>query len=169
MRHTIGFNEKLTEQVERALGLFDRYVTAYERKSAQPRVTWNVTKVRDLDTGLQTQGRITKMNLTDTQKTRVTFGKPVDKKGFLAEIQGDPTFSASDDAITLTPVDGDAFSVDVSANHPNLDVNGGVLTVSGDADLGEGVESITGVEAYVVSSGKAAGFGPASVGPIEEQ
>ncbi len=32
MRHTHGFNEKLTEQVERALDLFDRYVAAYERR-----------------------------------------------------------------------------------------------------------------------------------------
>jgi hypothetical protein len=132
-------------------------------------VTWNCIRVRDRQTGLVVQGRITKMQLTDTQKTTVTFGKPVDAKGFPATIEGDPTFSASDDAITLTPVVGDPFSVDVSANHPNVDLNGGLLTISGDADLGDGVITITGIEPYVVIGGQAAGFGPAVVAPPTEQ
>lgn len=143
--------------------------------SDRPRISWNVIRVRDLDTGLVLQGRITKMNLTDTQKTRVTFGKPVDKKGFPTSIQGAPGFAASDDAITLTPVDGDPYSVDVAGNHPSAAGDDGVtpvagsLTISGDADLGDGVETITGVEPYVVSAGKAAGFGSATVAPATEQ
>jgi hypothetical protein len=143
--------------------------------SDRPRISWNCIRVRDLETGLTFKGRISKMQLTDTQKVRVTFGKPVDRKGFPATIQGDPVFAASDDAVTLQPVDGDPYSIDVVANHPSPNGDDGVtpeagtLTISGDADLGDGVETITGAEAYIVTSGQAAGFGPATVGPAEEQ
>lgn len=150
----------------------ERITTAVESRIPP---TWNVIRVTDLDTGLVTQGRIEAMQLTDTQKVKVTFGKPVDLKGFPAQIQGDPVFAVSDDAVTLTPVDGDPFSINVIAAHPSAFGGDGVtpvagtLTITGDADLGDGVKSIVGSESYIVTSGAAAGFGPATVATPEEQ
>ena len=55
------------------------------------------------------------------------------------------------------------------AGNPTVDGSPATITISADADLGDGVKAITGVEPLIVTSGEATGFGPATVGPIAEQ
>jgi hypothetical protein len=149
--------------------LLKRIARALEvKRAAAERLT--VIRVQDLDTGLIVEGRITLMVLTDTQKARITFGQPLDRKGFPAKVQdGSVTFSISDDSAVVTQDPADPFSADVVAAHPTPDNQPATITISADADLGEGVKTITGVEPLIVTSGEAAGFGPATVGEVTEQ
>lgn len=136
--------------------------------------TMHCIRLMDRDTRLVVEGDPNKMTITDTQRVRITFGKPLDKKGNDASIQGDPTFASSDDSVTLVAVDGDPFSIDVDGQKPSpKDADGnpvaGVVTIKGDADLGDGVREITGGEPYLVTAGDAVGFGAATVGTPTEQ
>ena len=149
--------------------LLRRIARALEEKRAA-RQSLTVIRVQDLDTGLIIEGRITLMILTDNQKARITFGQPLDRKGFPAKVQdGSVTFSISDDSAVVTQDPTDPFSADVVASHPTPDNQAATITISADADLGEGVKTISGAEPLIVTSGEAAGFGNAAVGPITEQ
>lgn len=137
--------------------------------------TMHVVRMVDRSAGLVVEGRIDTMQITDTQDVIVTWGKPIDKKGFPAAIQGDPVFAVSDDAVTISPVDGDPFSIKVSGVHPSALGDDGVtpvagtLTITGDADLGDGVEAVTGSEPYIITGGQAVGFAAPTVGtPVEQ-
>lgn len=139
-----------------------------EKRAARKRLP--LIRVQDKDTGLIVEGEITLMVLTDTQRARITFGQPVDKKGFPAQVQpGSVVFEISDDSAAVVQDPNDVFSADVIAAHPTPDQAPAVITISADADLGDGVKTITGVEPLIVTSGEASGFGPATVGPATEQ
>lgn len=86
------------------------------------------------------------------------FGKPVDKFGNLAEVQeGSVKITSSDETVgkvlqdTTNPY---AFSVEVTGKAGVFSVN-----ISADADLGDGVKTITGLGSVEVKSGEATGFG----------
>jgi hypothetical protein len=138
---------------------------------AQRPASFTVTRVVFFDERILIEGDIRMIRLSDTQKTRVTFGKPLDGKGFPAEVQADSVkIEATDDSITVTPVDGDQFSVDVVANHPTTDITApGGVKISADADLGDGVSTIEGFEPVLVTGGAAKGFGaPTATEPTEQ-
>ena len=150
--------------------LLRRIARALEEKRAA-RQSLTVIRVQDLDTGLIVEGRITLMVLTDTQQTSITFGQPLDKKGKPAKVQpGSVTFSIDQpDAATVTQDANDPFTATVVAGNPTADGSPATITISADADLGEGVKTITGLEPLIVTSGEAVGFGNATIGPITEQ
>ncbi len=139
------------------------------KRAAAQRLT--VIRVQDLDTGLIVEGRITLMVLTDTQQTSITFGQPVDRQGKPAKVEpGSVVFSIDQpDAATVTQDANDPFTASVVAGNPTVEGSPATITISADADLGDGVKTITGVEPLIVTSGEAVGFGPATVGPITEQ
>jgi hypothetical protein len=127
-------------------------------------------RVQIADLNLTIEGDVRKMNLTDTQQATAEFGQPVDKKGFPASIQdGSAAFSASDDSVTVTQDSGNPLKCLVVANHPSDPAGAAIVTLTADADLGDGVKPITGSFAVLVTSGEATGFGPVTEGPAEEQ
>lgn len=130
-----------------------------------------ITRAVFIDERIVVEREIRMIRISDTQRVRVTFGKPVDKKNFPADVQeGSVQIVATDDSITVTPVDGDPFSADVIAQHPTTDITqpGGVK-ISADADLGDGVLTIEGFEPVLVSAGVASGFGSPTVGAPAER
>lgn len=95
----------------------------------------------------------------------VEVGSPVDAKGNPAKIQGDVVWSVSDETVLrLTPTDNPNV-VTVVAVGP---VGAASVTVSGDADLGEGVTTISSTLAFEIVGGQAIGF-TFNVGSPREQ
>jgi hypothetical protein len=127
--------------------------------------------VRDIDTGLTLRGDIKLMQLKDTQKCRIEFGAPVDKKGNLAKVQeGSVSISITDDSAHFEPDPSNPFAGTVVADKPTADATKpGAIVIVADADLGDGVNNIQGTEPLIVVAGDAVGFGVASVGTPEEQ
>ncbi len=150
--------------------ILKRIARALELKRAAAQ-SLTVIRLQDPDTGLIVEGRITLMVLTDTQQASITFGQPVDKKGKPAKVQpGSVVFSIDQpDAATVTQDTNDPFTATVVAGNPTAEGSPATITISADADLGDGVKTITGVEPLIVTSGEAAGFGPATVGDATEQ
>jgi hypothetical protein len=123
----------------------------------------------DLDTGLVVEGDIRAMKITVSQQVTIEVGKPVDRKGKPAKIQpGSMKFVCSDDSAVLTQDPSNEFKCLVAGANEN-EVTGAVITFTADADLGDGVTEISGIEPLVVTSGPAVGFGPVVVGTPEEQ
>lgn len=129
-----------------------------------------LVRVHDLESGITIEGEIKFMQLTSSQKCTIEFGQPVDKKGFPAQVQeGSVSFAIGDDSATVEQDANNPLKATVFAVHPASDPTvATVITVTADADLGDGVVSITGTEPLLVVAGQAVGFGPANVGTPEE-
>lgn len=130
-----------------------------------------LVRVEDLDTGLTTEGDIRAMKIKDSERCTIEFGAPVDKRGKPAKVQpGSVRWSIGDSAVATVEQDPtNPLKATVTGIAPNEDGEGTVINIEADADLGDGVKSISGVEPLVVTSGEAVGFGPASLGTPEEQ
>lgn len=92
-----------------------------------------------------------KQVLTDTQQADVTFAVN-DVKGHPAEFQGVPEWATSDPNVLSVTPSADGKSAKVVCGAPGT----AQLSVSADADLGEGVQLITGIADVQVNAGKAA-------------
>lgn len=120
-------------------------------------------------------GDIKSMQITDSQQFKITFPAPTDKKGFPAKVQdGSVAIVVGNDTATVGPNPDDPsnpFSALVKGNRPGKDDGSEVtaVTISADADLGEGVKTISKAVELMVTGGEAAGFGEPTVGAIEEQ
>jgi len=80
-----------------------------------------------------------KLILQDTQKCALAI-QPVDVKGRPARVDGVPQWAASDPAVATLEVAEDGLSATVVALVPGACQ----INVTADADLGEGVRSISG-------------------------
>ncbi len=90
------------------------------------------------------------MQIGQSVTAQVAF---VDAKGFPAKVDGAPVWSVSDAALCEMTVSEGGMSASFKALAP-----GGVLvSLSADADLGEGVKSITGEAALNILEGEAVG------------
>ncbi len=120
-------------------------------------------------------GDIKSMQITDSQQFKITFAAPKDKKGFPAKVQeGSVAIAVGNDTATVEPNPDDPsnpFSALVKGNRPGADDGSEVtaVTISADADLGEGVKTISKAVELMVTSGEASGFGEPTVGDVEEQ
>ena len=124
------------------------------------------------DTGQIVEGDIKSMVLTDSQEATLSFGRPVTKRGNPAQVdESSISFTISDGSATLTPNPSgtDPYSVKVTAAVLTPVDTPAVITITADADLGDGVKNISGVEPLIVIAGEAAGFGPATSTPPTEQ
>jgi hypothetical protein len=101
--------------------------------------------------------------MTTTQQFTLTLN-PTDKKGKPAPVDGEPTWASSDENVAKVVPNPGGMSALVVA----VDVGDYSINVSADADLGEGVETITVQDSGGVSHAKAASLGLVA-GPIEEQ
>jgi len=106
--------------------------------------------------------------LTDTQQVDLTYGKPVDKKGGQATVQaGSVAWKSTDETVaTVTAGTEDPITGTVVAGLPGTCE----VWVEADADLGDGVKTISGEKVGIqVTSGEATAFGPLAVGtPVEQ-
>lgn len=92
----------------------------------------------------------TSMNLTDSQKGALSISV-VDKKGNPATLDGVPVWASSDETIATVQADDTGMNATVTAVRPgSCDV-----TVTGDADLGAGVQPIVGSLSVSVTPGQA--------------
>lgn len=121
-------------------------------------------------------GDFKKMQITDSQQFVITFPSDVkDKKGFPAKVQdGSVTITVGNDTATVEPNPNDAanpFSALVKGSRPGADDGSEVtaVVISADADLGEGVKTISKAVELMVTAGEATGFGEPTVGAVEEQ
>lgn len=156
---------------QQALG-FQRLADVLEQLPKPDFRTKQLTLVRvhDLESGITIEGEIKFMQLTSSQKCTIEFGQPVDKKGFPTQVEeGSVVFSIGDDTATVEQDATNPLKATVFAVHPATDPSvATVITVTADADLGDGVTNITGTEPLLVIAGQAVGFGPATVGTPEE-
>ena len=89
------------------------------------------------------------VQLTDVQEARATIA-PKDRAGNDAPVDGTPTWASSDESlVTVTPAE-DGMSADVITVGP---LGTAQVTVTADADLGDGVTSLTGtLDVEVIAS-----------------
>jgi hypothetical protein len=128
-----------------------------------------LVRVVDKATGFEFTGRIDTMKMSDSQVCTIEWGAPITAKGKPAKVeQGSVKITCSDDSVTIEVDPANPFKATLTAVHENEDT-GAVLTITADADLGEGVVEISGSEPLVITSGPAVGFGPASIGTPTEQ
>lgn len=90
------------------------------------------------------------VTLTNTQKVLVSV-HPVDAKGFDALVEGPPSWVVGDESVAQFLVNPDGMSGEVVAGFPGVTQ----LTLTCDADLGEGVTEIMGILDITVVSGQA--------------
>jgi hypothetical protein len=141
-----------------------------------PARPWRPFRIVDLETGLAAESRdgpyggLTHMRLTTTQQATIEFGPPVDRKGRPAKVQEGSIAWNISDASARVEVDPDnPLKATIIGELPNDESGGATITISADADLGDGVREITGVEPLVVVPADAVGFGAPTVGTPTEQ
>ena len=110
------------------------------------------------------KGDLTTMILTDTQEVDLSI-QPVDKKGKPAQVDGTPQWVSSDPAVVEVVPAADGLSC-VAKAKDNL--GHAQISVSADADLGEGVRTITGVLDIDVVAGEAVSLAVITGTPREQ-
>jgi len=129
----------------------------------------------EVESGFIETGDIQSMQITDSQQFKITFPAPKDKKGFPAKVQdGSVAITVGNDTATVEPNPDDPsnpFSALVKGNRPGAEdgSEATAVSISADADLGEGVKTISKAVELMVTSGEATGFGEPTVGDAEEQ
>jgi hypothetical protein len=99
-------------------------------------------------------GEVAMLVLKDAQKVTITVS-PIDAKGNTAQVDGVPAWAVADPAIlTLVPSDDGLTCVATTTGA----VGTTQITITADADLGEGVKTISGLVDVEVVSGMAAGL-----------
>lgn len=90
------------------------------------------------------------ITLTDTQEVSVSV-HPVDARGFDAPVEGVPTWEVGDLTIVNLVEAPDGLSGEIEAIRPGVTQ----LTITTDADLGEGVVPVMGILDITVVAGQA--------------
>ena len=103
------------------------------------------------------------MVLTDTQKVILSI-QPVDKKGHAAPVDGVPVWMSSDETVLMLEVSADGMSAVALAGDPGH----AQVSVMADADLGEGITLLTGIEEFDVVHGQAVGLSISAGVPSEQ-
>lgn len=98
------------------------------------------------------KGDLTMLLITDSQEVDLAI-KPVTKKGHPAQIDGVPVWSTSDPTIVALVVAADGLSCIATATENLGTVQ---ISVTADADLGEGIQNLTGILDLEVIGGAAA-------------
>lgn len=105
------------------------------------------------------------VTLTSSQQVGIRVN-PTDKKGNAAQLDGRAQFASSDDGIAIVVAGEDGLSATVKAAGP---VGTCQIVVTGDADLGEGIQTLQGVLDVSVIAGQAASFGISTEVPTEQE
>jgi hypothetical protein len=89
--------------------------------------------------------------LADTKKVSASVSF-VDAKGNAASVQGEPAWSSSDETIATVTADAGGMSATIVAVGP---LGMAQISVSADADLGDGVQTVTGLADIEVQASQA--------------
>lgn len=96
-----------------------------------------------------------KLVLTDIQQVELSIA-PVDAAGNPAPVDGVPTWDVSDPTLgTLTVATNGLSAMFVTSGK----LGSGQINVSADADMGEGVKTITGVQEIEITASEATSLG----------
>ena len=109
------------------------------------------------------RGDIMSLILTNSQQVDLAI-QPVDKRGKPAQIDGVPVWASSDPAKATIEPSEDGLSAVVKA----VDNGAAQISVSADADLGEGVRALTGTLDLEIVSGEAASLSIIAGTPVEQ-
>ena len=113
---------------------------------------------------LQEETLMATFALTDTQEVRAAIS-PLDPAKNPAQIDGVATWESSDPKVlTVTPVDKTGLVVTISTVG---NLGSATVSVTADADLGDGVRSITETMDFEVSAGEASSLNPSIGTPTE--
>lgn len=109
------------------------------------------------------------ITITDSQKVQVVVSGAVDKKGNPAPLDGPPTFTSADPTIATFETDpSDATGMTGLLTAVGALTTATALSISADADMGSGVQTITVNGLVEITSGQAVGFNT-TVGTPSEQ
>jgi hypothetical protein len=147
----------IRKDLKSILDLLQRILTAVE---PSPAVGFEF----DVEIEGELQIGVEMADITNSQKFTVS-AKPVNARGGPAAIDGVPTWAVSDATILSVTPASDGLSAAVAAVGPTGTAD---VSVSGDADLGEGVKPIFGKLTVNVTPGAAVGF-ELTAGAPEEQ
>ena len=134
-----------------------------QRHKPATHLLWTVGPIAEQHFITRTWRRITMLQLTNTQQCPIAVSG-VDKKGNPAEL----------DSVVFTSSDPSVATVDADPSDPNKALIKAVaagtaqINVSADADLGDGVNTLTGTLDLTVVAGQAVGF-VINTGTPEEQ
>jgi hypothetical protein len=103
-------------------------------------------------------------NMTDTQQVVLTVAF-LDKKGNPAVVQGPPTWASSDPTIVAVTPSADGLSATAVAAGPEGQAT---VTVTGDADPGDGVVNVTGTLDITIGPSQAVNVGITPGAPTEQ-
>jgi len=109
------------------------------------------------------EGELTKMFLTSTQEIDLAI-KPLDAKGNAAQVDGTPEWVSSDPNIVLVAPSTDGLSCVAKA----MAIGHAQISVAADADLNEGIETLTGTIEFNVVAGNAVSLGIIAGSPHEQ-
>jgi hypothetical protein len=101
--------------------------------------------------------------LTTTQRTTVRLNAITDRKGHPARIDGKPSWAADNDLLILEPAD-DGLSCRVTSAGTTGSCT---VTITADADLGEGVRNLTHSEFFSIIDAPATNIDVAIDAPEE--
>jgi len=110
------------------------------------------------------KGDLESMLLTDTQEVDLSIA-PKDAKGNPAAVEGAPVWASSDPTILTVEAAADGLSAVAKAVGP---LGTAQVSVTADADLGEGVKSISGTMDFEVQAGEAVSLGISAGTPREQ-
>lgn len=142
-----------------------KFFNCLRRPRQKPKIFFNEVTIDSITT-VKSLTEITMVKITDSQFVKSGELQAVDKKGFPAQVEaGSVKFSSSDEGVFTVEPDPDSEKVAVvKAVAPGA----GTLTFEADADLGEGVKTITGSVTIEVTGGEASGLA-LSFGEPQEQ
>jgi len=126
----------------------------------QPRILFYRATINNLTV---IEGDITMLILTNSQQVDLAI-KPLDKRGKPAQVDGVPVWACSDPLLATVEPSEDGLSCVVKA----LDNGSAQISVSADADLGEGVRALTGTLDLEIVSGEAASLSIIAGTPQEQ-
>jgi hypothetical protein len=129
-----------------------------------PLILWLLGPIQEQDLPSHT-GVPHMTNMSDSQQVSGTI-QPIDKKGQPAPVQpGTSVFTSSDEAVvTVTADPANELGVTVKA----VAAGSAQVRWAGDADLGDGVVTITAAEDFTISGGQAVGAGFTFGQPTEQ-
>jgi hypothetical protein len=109
------------------------------------------------------------VKLTATQQCQVTVSGAVDKKGNPASLDGPPVFASADTSVCTfetDPSDASGMTGLIVAVGPLA--TAAAVTITGDADLGAGVQAIVENGFVEITAGQAVGFSTTVGTPTEQ-
>ncbi len=137
------------------------------KKHSKHCVNWPVTFFSN---NIKITGGITMVSIKYTQLLRGVLGSPVDSKGNETTVEaGSVKFSSSDEEIFTVEKDDKDPDNEVAFKIVGKKPGVAQLNFEADADLGDGVKTISGFTGVEVLPGEAVGFGQPVFGTPEEQ